>query len=72
MIRRILCWLGQHRGWRIDKRYTNTAYSVRCVDCGRREVMNDDLQACVPWDPSFDEFYDELARFSGETSAVEK
>lgn len=72
MLHRVLCWFGQHRAWRIDKRYTATAYRIQCGVCGHREVMNDDLQACVPWDRSFDEFYDELSRFNSETLAVEK
>jgi hypothetical protein len=37
-------------------------YRIVCIDCGKREVMNDDLRACLPWDASFDRFYDEWNR----------
>lgn len=61
-IRRLLCWFGFHGARWIDKRYSVRTYRIVCIDCGKREVMNDDLRACLPWDASFDRFYDEWNR----------
>lgn len=61
-LRRLLCWFGMHGARRIDKRYSARAYRIVCIDCGKREVMNDDLRVCLPWDSSFDEFYEEWNR----------
>lgn len=65
-LRKLLCWFGFHGIRRIDKIYTSRAYRISCVDCGKREVMHDDLKACLPWDQSWDDFYEKWNQFGIE------
>lgn len=60
--KQILCYTGVIHDYRISKQLSDNAVKCQCIVCGKEVAYNHDLQICIPWDDSVEQFYKGLSK----------
>jgi hypothetical protein len=58
MLRKLLCYLGQHKRYGVLCSLSDQADLIMCPDCKKRFAINYSVRVVLPWDGELEKFYE--------------